>query len=110
MRAQERRNISCSRRARTPTLTFEHHQKTFRTAWRSLVKAAAKRAGDEAAKLALESGADPEAARRSAARPFRGFRFHDLRHQSITEMGEAGIPEAAMQSIAGHLSKKMLDH
>jgi hypothetical protein len=25
-------------------------------------------------------------------------------------MGEAGIPDAAMQSIAGHLSKKMLDH
>jgi hypothetical protein len=25
-------------------------------------------------------------------------------------MAEAGIPEAAMQSIAGHLSKKMLDH
>jgi predicted nucleotidyltransferase len=38
------------------------------------------------------------------------FRFHDLRHQSMTEMAEAGIPEAAMQSIAGHLSKKMLDH
>ncbi len=38
------------------------------------------------------------------------FRFHDLRHQSITEMAEAGVPEAAMQSIAGHLSKKMLDH
>jgi serine-type anaerobic sulfatase-maturating enzyme len=31
-------------------------------------------------------------------------------HQSITEMAEAGVPEAAMQSIAGHLSKKMLDH
>jgi integrase len=43
-------------------------------------------------------------------KPFPGFRFHDLRHQSITEVGEAGIPEAAMQSIAGHLSKKMLDH
>jgi hypothetical protein len=63
---------------------FEHNQKTFRTAWRSLVKAAAKRAGDEAAKLALASGADPETARRSAAKPFPGFRFHDLRHQSIT--------------------------
>ena len=25
-------------------------------------------------------------------------------------MGEAGIPEAVMQSSAGHLSKKMLDH
>jgi len=43
-------------------------------------------------------------------KPFTGFRFHDLRHQSITEMAEAGVPEAAMQSIAGHLSKKMLDH
>jgi integrase len=89
---------------------FERNQKTFRTAWRSLVKTAAKRAGDEAAKLALASGTDPETARRSAAKPFPGFRFHDLRHQSITEMGEAGIPDAAMQSIAGHLSKKMLDH
>ena len=81
---------------------FGRHQKSLRTAWRSLVKAAAKRAGDEAAKLANESGADPEAACRSAAQPFHGFRFHDLRHQSITEMAEAGVPEAAMQSIAGH--------
>jgi len=89
---------------------FERNQKTFRTAWRSLVKAAAKRAGDEAVNLALATGVDPEAARHSATKPFPGFRFHDLRHQSITEMGEAGIPEAAMQSIAGHLLKKMLDH
>jgi integrase len=89
---------------------FEHHQKTFRTAWRSLVKAAAMGAGDDAAEQALKSGGDPEAARQSAMKPFQGFRFHDLRHQSITEMAEAGIPEAAMQSIAGHLSKKMLDH
>ncbi len=89
---------------------FEQHQKTFRTSWRTLVKATAKRAGDKAAKLAVESEADPEAARQSAVKPFQRFRFHDLRHQSITEMDEAGIPEAAMQSVAGHLSKKMLDH
>jgi hypothetical protein len=25
-------------------------------------------------------------------------------------MAEAGIPDAAMQSVAGHLSNKMLDH
>jgi integrase len=91
-------------------LDFERNQKTFRTAWRTLVRTAAKRSGDEAVKLALASAADPDAARRSAVKPFQGFRFHDLRHQSITEMAEAGIPEAAMQSIAGHLSKKMLDH
>jgi hypothetical protein len=44
-------------------VVIEHNQKSLRTAWRNLVKAAAKRAGDE----------------------------------------------AAMQSIAGHMSKKMLD-
>jgi len=89
---------------------FTRNQRTFRTAWRSLVKAAAKRAGEVAAESALETGTDSEDARRRAAEAFRGFRFHDLRHQSITEMAEAGVPEAAMQSIAGHLSKKMLDH
>lgn len=36
--------------------------------------------------------------------------FRDLRHQSMMEMAEAGVPEAAMHSIAGHLSRKMLDH
>jgi integrase len=59
-----------------------HPQKSWRSAWRSLTRAAG----------------------------FKGLRFHDLRHQSITEMAEQGVPDAAMQSIAGHLSKKMLDH
>lgn len=86
---------------------FERPQKSLRTAWRNLVKEAAKRAGDKAAENATS---DADSARRMAAKPFAGFRFHDLRHQSITEMAEAGVPEAAMQSIAGHLSKKMLDH
>lgn len=91
-------------------LDFSRNQRTFRTAWRSLVRAAARRVGDAAAEAALKTGADPENARRRAMQPFVGFRFHDLRHQSITEMAEAGVPDAAMQSIAGHLSKKMLDH
>src|SRR6185503_6606345 len=43
-------------------LDFEHPQKTFRTAWRSLVKAAAKSAGDAAAELAVASGLDAVAA------------------------------------------------
>ncbi len=82
----------------------------FRTAWRSLVKAAGRKAGEVAAEAAKASGADPEDARKRAAKPFSGFRFHDLRHQSITELAEAGISDAAMQSIAGHMSRKMLDH
>ena len=86
------------------------HQKTFRTAWRSLVKEVAERAGNEAARIAIERGHNEAEARKAAIQPFIGYRFHDLRHQSITEMAEAGVPEAAMQSIAGHVSKKMLDH
>jgi integrase len=95
------------------TADFTKPQKGFRTSWRSLVKAAGKAAGREAARAALETGGGIRHARaawKRAAGAFAGFRFHDLRHQSITEMAEAGVPEAAMQSIAGHLSKKMLDH
>lgn len=91
-------------------MDFDRHQRTFRTAWRSLVKAAARLAADVAADVATRAGTDPDEARGRAMQPFTGFRFHDLRHQSITEMAEAGVPDAAMQSIAGHLSKKMLDH
>jgi integrase len=40
----------------------------------------------------------------------KGFHFHDLRHQYITELLEAGAPEAAVLSIAGHVSRKMMEH
>lgn len=39
-----------------------------------------------------------------------GLRFHDLRHTCITELAEAGVPDMTIQAIAGHLSKRMLDH
>ena len=57
-------------------------QKTWRTAWRALTQAAG----------------------------LRGFRFHDLRHQAITELAEAGAPDSVIQSLAGHLSKWLMDH
>lgn len=85
-------------------------QKTWRTAWRSLVKEAGKRAGNEAAKLAEQAGGDVEAARKRAAEPFHGFRFHDLRHQAITEMAETGASDATMMALAGHMSREMLEH
>jgi integrase len=40
----------------------------------------------------------------------KGLRFHDLRHQCITELLEGGAPEAAVLSIAGHVSRKMMEH
>jgi len=39
-----------------------------------------------------------------------GLRFHDLRHQAITELAEIGLSEQTIMSIAGHVSKRMLDH
>src|SRR6516162_7482053 len=57
-------------------------QKTWRTAWRNITRAAG----------------------------LRGLRFHDLRHQCITELLEGGAPEAAVLSIAGHVSRKMMEH
>jgi integrase len=74
------------------------------------VKETAKRAGDQAAKLADQTGCDAEAARKGAAEPFRGFRFHDLRHQVITELAEAGAPDATLMALAGHMSRRMLEH
>jgi hypothetical protein len=42
--------------------------------------------------------------------PFDGFRFHDLRHQAITELAESKASDQTIMSIAGHVSKKMLAH
>jgi integrase len=39
-----------------------------------------------------------------------GLRFHDLRHTVITQLLEAGEPGHVVESITGHLSKRMLQH
>ena len=39
-----------------------------------------------------------------------GLRFHDLRHTIITEMAEMGVPDHVMESITGHLSRRMLEY
>ncbi len=101
-----------------PTCENEHidptrPQKTWRTAWRALLREAARQAGRAAANKALHAGAGLGRAKeiyRRAAAPFRGFRFHDLRHQAITELAEHGEPDATIKAIAGHINQAMLDH
>ena len=90
-------------------------QKSWRTSWRALVDSAAKRAGNEAAEEATKNGKDPEEARKRAASAFvsekgQRLRFHDLRHQAITELAEAGASDATLMALAGHLSREMLEH
>jgi integrase len=54
----------------------------WRTAWRSLTKKAG----------------------------LMGLRFHDLRHQAITELAETALSDQTTMSIAGHVSREMLYH
>lgn len=89
------------------------HQKTWRSAWRSLRKAAAQQASDLAVRAANQADASPEAAEgqhRKAAAPFVGLRFHDLRHCAITKLAESEASDQTIMSIAGHLDRKMLEH
>jgi integrase len=100
---------ACERNKIDPT----RPQKTWRTAWRSLVRESSTLAGRGAARAVLASGRGLRqaiAAWRRAASPIRGFRFHDLRHQAITELAEAGAPDATLMALAGHLSREMMEH
>jgi integrase len=39
-----------------------------------------------------------------------GLRFHDLRHTCITKLAEGQASEQTIMAIAGHVSRKMLEH
>jgi len=97
---------ACERNVIDPT----RPQTSWRTAWRKLVNCAAKTAGAQAALDAGANGLEQEKARATAEGPFLGFRFHDLRHQAITELAETGASDATLMSIAGHMSRAMLEH
>lgn len=56
--------------------------KGWRSAWRSLTKAAG----------------------------LKGLRFHDLRHQAVTELLQIGLSDQTVMSIVGHVSKEMLQN
>ncbi len=39
-----------------------------------------------------------------------GLRFYDLPHHAITELAERGEAELTIMPIAGHISRRMLEH
>jgi intergrase/recombinase len=39
-----------------------------------------------------------------------GLRLHDLRHTVITGLAEMGVADHVLESISGHLSRRMLEH
>jgi len=65
----------------------------WRHAWRSLRETAAKE--------------EREKGREAMPRLAR-LRFYDLRHQFVTELCEAGVPEAVIRELAGHVDPTMM--
>jgi integrase len=83
--------------------------KSWRTAWRRLTRAI-QCAGCGLLQNPGETCVSCEASIAKLKSPFEGFRFHDLRHQAITELAESKASDQTIMSIAGHVSRKMLAH
>ncbi len=83
--------------------------KSWRTAWRRLTRAV-QCAGCGLLQNPGEACAGCKASIAKLKSPFEGFRFHDLRHQAITELAESKASDQTIMSIAGHVSRKMLAH
>ena len=84
---------------------------TWRTAWRSMTRSiVCPECGqfqDPAERCVNEDcGADI----RKVRSPITGLRFHDLRHQAITELSEGGASDETIMSIAGHINRRMMTH
>ena len=83
--------------------------KSWRSAWRRLTRAIQclecgqlQNPGETCSKCDAEIS--------GLKSPFKGLRFHDTRHQAITELAESKASDQTIMSIAGHVSKKMLGH
>jgi len=83
--------------------------KSWRTSWRRLTRAI-QCSGCGLLQDAGENCSQCSVTISGLKSPFDGFRFHDLRHQAITELAESRASDQTIMSIAGHVSKKMLQH
>lgn len=83
--------------------------KGWRTAWRALTRAVEcpscgvlQSPGSSCSKCSADL--------RNVKSPLAGLRFHDLRHHAITELAESLASDQTIMSIAGHVSRQMLEH
>jgi integrase len=78
-----------------PKIDATRPMSSWRSAWRTLRKEASK--------------ADKDKGREEMPRLAK-LRFYYLRHQCITEMLEAGIPEGVIREVVGHVDPAMTRH
>ena len=62
-----------------------------------------------AALAALAAGAGQSASAQGVTAGLQGLRFHDLRHQFVTEPAESGVSDQIIMALAGHVSKNAYD-
>lgn len=85
--------------------------KGWRTAWRTVTRTvvcpkccqrqrSAKQCGNPGCKSDISG----------LKNPLAGLRFHDLRHTCITKLAEGQASEQTIMAIAGHVSRKMVEH
>jgi integrase len=86
-------------------------QKSWRSAWRSLTRTVQCPSCGKLQRPAESCrNAECKADMRQIRSPFFGLRFHDLRHQAITELAESLSSDQTIMAIAGHVSQEMLQH
>jgi integrase len=83
----------------------------WRTAWRTVTRAVEC---PKCRRLQPPSDAcqNPECTQeiKGIKSPLTGLRFHDLRHCAITKLAESQPSDQTIMSIAGHVSRAMLEH
>jgi integrase len=83
--------------------------RSWRTAWRTLTRAVeCPKCKRLQRPTELCKNPKCKADMRGIKSPVAGLRFHDLRHTSISALGEAGVPDRVIMDIAGHVSMRML--
>ena len=99
--------FACEHGAIDPTRPM----KGWRSAWRSLTRAIrCPRCGMLQAPTAKCKAEGCEEDLSKISSPLAGLRFHDLRHHAITELAESQTSDTTIMSIAGHVSRRMLEH
>jgi integrase len=85
--------------------------KSWRTSWRrmtQLIQCPACRTAQGPGKTC--QNAECGASIKDVRSPLAGLRFHDLRHHAITELAESQASDSTIMALAGHVSRKMLEH
>src|SRR5580658_5107345 len=86
-------------------------QRSWRTAWRNITRLIQCPAcGKQQAPSDTCGTPECKADLKKVKSPLAGLRFHDLRHHAITELAESQASDSTIMALAGHVSRKMLEH